>query len=64
MIYAKQDQPGIYGRSLGGDVAKNPKQSTDYRAPWGGFYPLSDGIYYVAVTLTVSSRLSFLLVGD
>ena len=49
LIYDKQDQPGIYGRSLTGNVAKNPEQLlvTDYRAPWGGFYPVSDGIYYV-----------------
>ena len=49
LIYGKQDQPGIYGRSLTGDVAKNPEQLlvTDYRAPWGGFYPMADGIYYV-----------------
>jgi Tol biopolymer transport system component/DNA-binding winged helix-turn-helix (wHTH) protein len=49
LIYEKQDQLGIYGRSLHGDLATNPEQLlvTDYQAPWGGFYPMIDGIYYV-----------------
>jgi hypothetical protein len=49
LIYNKQDQSGIYTRSLAGDVAKNPEHLlvADYQAPWGGFYPVDDGIYYV-----------------
>lgn len=49
LIYNKQDQSGIYARFLVGDVAKNPEHLliADYQTPWGGFDPVSDGIYYV-----------------
>jgi Tol biopolymer transport system component len=49
LIYNKQDQSGIYARSLEGGVAKNPEHLlvADYQAPWGGFYPVDVGIYYV-----------------
>jgi Tol biopolymer transport system component/DNA-binding winged helix-turn-helix (wHTH) protein len=52
LLYFKEDQSGIYGRSLAGDAAKNPERLlvTDYQAPWGGFYPVDDGIYYVGST--------------
>jgi Tol biopolymer transport system component/DNA-binding winged helix-turn-helix (wHTH) protein len=48
LIYEKEDQPGIYSRSLVGDVTKNPEQLlvADYQTPWGGFQPVADGIYY------------------
>jgi hypothetical protein len=31
---------------------KNPERLlvADYQAPWGGFYPVDDGIYYVGYT--------------
>jgi dipeptidyl aminopeptidase/acylaminoacyl peptidase len=49
LIYDKLDQWGIYCRSLVGDAAKNPEYLLvpDYHMPWGGFYPVDDGIYYV-----------------
>jgi hypothetical protein len=49
LIFDKLDQWGIYCRSLGGDAAKNPEYLLvpDYHMPWGGFYPVDDGIYYV-----------------
>jgi Tol biopolymer transport system component len=49
LIYYKQDQSGIYCRSLAGDAGKSPERLlvADYQAPWGGFYPVDDGIYYV-----------------
>jgi Tol biopolymer transport system component/DNA-binding winged helix-turn-helix (wHTH) protein len=48
LVYAKPDQSGIYGRALAGEAAKNPEYLlvADYRTPWGGFYPVDDGIYY------------------
>jgi hypothetical protein len=50
LLYDKQDESGIYGRSLYGDAAKNPEYLlvADYRSPWGGFYPVNEGIYYVS----------------
>jgi Tol biopolymer transport system component/DNA-binding winged helix-turn-helix (wHTH) protein len=48
LIYEKQDEPGIYDRSLTGDVTKNPEQLlvADFRPPWGGFQPVAEGVYY------------------
>ena len=48
LLYEKPDGRGIYGRSLVGDAAKNPERLlvADYQSPWGGFYPVDDGIYY------------------
>lgn len=58
LIYEKFDQGGIYGRSLVGDAAKNPERVlvADYQSPWGGFYPVDDGIYYVGRASTGLSR--------
>jgi Tol biopolymer transport system component/DNA-binding winged helix-turn-helix (wHTH) protein len=49
LLYDKEDESGIYARSLTGDPAKNPERLllADFQAPWGGFYPFEDGIYYV-----------------
>ncbi len=49
LIYYKQDQSGIYCRSLANDVRKSAERLlvSDYQAPWGGFYPIDDGMYYV-----------------
>jgi len=54
LIYDKQDRSGIYARSLQGDVANNPEHLlvADFQPPWGGFYPVDDGIYYVGSTWT------------
>jgi hypothetical protein len=54
LVYDKQNQSGIYGRSLVGDMAKNPEHLlvADYQAPWGGFYPVDDGIYYAGCAST------------
>jgi hypothetical protein len=48
LIYNKQDQPGIYARSVAGASAKSTEHLlvADYQAPLG-FYPLDGGIYYV-----------------
>jgi hypothetical protein len=58
LVYEKVDQLGIYGRSLVGDAAKNPERLlvADYRSPWGGFYPVDDGIYYVGSLSTGPPR--------
>jgi dipeptidyl aminopeptidase/acylaminoacyl peptidase len=49
LLYDKEDKPGIYARSLTGDPTKNPEHllMSDFQAPWGGFDPFEDGIYYV-----------------
>jgi Tol biopolymer transport system component/DNA-binding winged helix-turn-helix (wHTH) protein len=50
LLYSKEDRRGIFGRP----ISANPSQSqerlvvADYQPPWGGFYPVTDGIYYVA----------------
>jgi len=48
LIYEKEDQSGIYCRSLTGDIAANQERLLveDYEPRWGGFYPVDDGIYY------------------
>jgi Tol biopolymer transport system component/DNA-binding winged helix-turn-helix (wHTH) protein len=48
LIYEKADEPGIYARSLTGELTKNPEQLlvADYRPPSGGFQPVAEGIYY------------------
>ncbi|HEX4170267.1 MAG TPA: winged helix-turn-helix domain-containing protein [Bryobacteraceae bacterium] len=52
LLYAKFDEPGIYVRSLEGNVAKNPETRLldDYETPFATFYPVQDGIYYVGCT--------------
>jgi len=59
LVYEKEDQPGIYGRSLVGDIAKNPEQLLvpDYQPPWGGFYPVDDGLYYSGSSPTGLRRI-------
>ena len=54
MVYEKDDEPGIYGRSLAGDLAKSPERLfvADYQPPWGGFYAVDEGFYYVGATST------------
>ena len=52
LIFEKEDESGIYYRSLIGDIAKNPEHLivSDYHTPWGGFYPVDNGIYYIGST--------------
>ena len=54
LIYEKIDQKGIFGRSLVGNAPKNPERLLveDYQSPWGGFYPVDDGIYYTGCAST------------
>jgi hypothetical protein len=48
LLYSKEDEWGIYARSLTGDAAKNPERLlvADYRPPWGSLVPFEDGFYY------------------
>ena len=65
LLYDKEDKAGIYGRSLTGDLANNPERLlvADFQAPWGGFYPFEDGIYYVGYASDGRPRgFSFLFV--
>ena len=54
LIYEKEDQPGIYCRSLVGDLTKSPERllTADYQPALGGFYAFEDGFYYVGVAPT------------
>jgi hypothetical protein len=55
LIYEKEDQSGIYSRSLVGDPEKKPERLlvVDYQAALGGgLYPVNDGVYYTGVTPT------------
>src|SRR5262249_33753964 len=52
VLYWKSDAPGIYRRSLDGDLARNPEELlvADF---WpigqlGGFAPVAGGVYYVS----------------
>jgi hypothetical protein len=58
LVYGKLEQPGIYGRSLSGDVLKNPeiRLVKDFVPFKGNFEPVDDGIYYVASTPTGEPR--------
>jgi Tol biopolymer transport system component len=50
LIYNKEDEWGIYARSLMGDAVKNPERllAADYRPPWGSMVAFEDGFYYAA----------------
>jgi hypothetical protein len=51
IFYLHRAEPGIFARSLEGDVASNPEELlvADYqRPPSSGFQPLDDGIVYVS----------------
>lgn len=49
MVYGKEDQLGLFARSLVGDPAKNRelRLANDHLPPMGGICPFNDGIYYV-----------------
>jgi len=53
LFYSKLDTPGIFFRSLEGDVTKNREERlvSDYwsRTQIGGFAPAAGGVYYVSV---------------
>jgi Tol biopolymer transport system component/DNA-binding winged helix-turn-helix (wHTH) protein len=50
LLYTKEDSRGVFGRSISANPAQEHERVfvADYQPPWGGFYPVSDGIYYVA----------------
>jgi Tol biopolymer transport system component/DNA-binding winged helix-turn-helix (wHTH) protein len=58
LLYAKFEQPGIYGRSLVGDALKNPeiRLLKDFVPLDAGFEVVEDGIYYVGCTPTGQPR--------
>jgi hypothetical protein len=52
IFYGKPQQPGLYERSLEGDIASNPETRVleDY-APAVGFVPAERGIFYRGVAM-------------
>jgi Tol biopolymer transport system component len=52
LVYAEVDRPGVYVRSLNGNRARNRERRVvpDYVWPYGGYYPVEDGLYYVGYT--------------
>lgn len=52
LLYAKADEPGLFARSLRGDVARNPevKLVDDYRHTPAAYIPVKEGIYYLGYT--------------
>jgi Tol biopolymer transport system component/DNA-binding winged helix-turn-helix (wHTH) protein len=59
IFYMHRAEPGIFARSLEGDVATNPEERLvdDYqRPPSGGFEPLDDGIVYVGFSTDGRAR--------
>jgi hypothetical protein len=53
LLFARGDQPGIFARSLAGDVATNPEERLveDYAyPPSAGVAPVVGGFYYVSYT--------------
>ena len=59
IFYMHRAEPGIFARSLEGDVAANPEERLvdDYqRPPSGGFQPLDDGIVYVSYSTDSRAR--------
>ena len=54
LLYSKEDEWGIYARSLTGEPEKNPERllAPDYEPPWGAFFAFEDGFYYVAYKST------------
>jgi Tol biopolymer transport system component/DNA-binding winged helix-turn-helix (wHTH) protein len=49
LLYAKDEEPGLFARSMQGDVTRNPEEKLvdDYRYTPGGYLPVEGGIYYV-----------------
>jgi Tol biopolymer transport system component/DNA-binding winged helix-turn-helix (wHTH) protein len=54
LLYARLGEPGVFTRSVRGDIAHNPevKLVDDYRLTLGGFVPVKDGFYYLGHTPT------------
>jgi len=53
LLYAKDSEPGLFARSLQGDVARNPetKLVDDYvAAPLVAYIPVNGGIFYLGYT--------------
>jgi hypothetical protein len=52
LFYLKRNEPGIYSRSLKGDLARNPEElmvaGYEMSTNRGGYAPVRGGIYYVA----------------
>src|SRR5262249_23162436 len=48
LLYIKDDRPGLFARSLAGDLAANPEERLveDIRGPIAYFAPVPEGVYY------------------
>ena len=53
LLYIKSDRPGLFARSLAGDLRANPEESLveDIRGPIGYFVPVEQGVYYTGQDL-------------
>ena len=54
LVYAKIKEPGLFRRTLDGDVSFNREERlvTDYTPPVGGIAPAPDGFFYIGTTPT------------
>jgi dipeptidyl aminopeptidase/acylaminoacyl peptidase len=53
LLYAKNDEPGLFARSLQGDLAHNPEEKLvdDFIiGPLGAYIPTQGGVYYLGYT--------------
>jgi hypothetical protein len=52
LVYSKTKSFGIFSRALDQESASNVEEQLvdDYLAPYGGIYPVEDGIYYTGFT--------------
>ncbi len=53
VLYIKNDRPGLFARSLAGDLARNPEETlvNDIQGPLAYFAPVIEGVYYTGQNL-------------
>ncbi len=58
LLYAKINQFGIFARALEAGSASQTEERLvdDYVPPYGGIYPVEDGIYYAGFTTSGIAR--------
>ncbi len=58
LLYSKMNQFGIFARALEAGSASQTEERLvdDYVPPYGGIYPVEDGVYYVSFTTSGMAR--------
>jgi len=58
LLYSKANKLGIFARTVQQDLASDVEEQIvgDYLPPFGGFYPVEDGVYYTSFTSAGMAR--------